>query len=88
MADDFAPTAFASSLGAGRHLHRRGNGDGGPLGGFPRWTTSFKRIPLPANPRLVVVKPGEARYRKIIDYGDREEERELLVPPSSSRNRD
>lgn len=40
VADDFAPTAFASSLGASRHLHREETAAGAPSG-FPRWTSSF-----------------------------------------------
>lgn len=75
MADDFAPTAFASSLGAGPAFAWRGNG--AFLDGPRVLTYSVAREPATRGRKTGRARPIPENHR----LRGEEEEREKLVPP-------
>lgn len=81
VADDFAPTAFASSLGAGPAFAWRGNGAPPLSGAFldgPRVLTySVAREPATRGRKTGRARPIPENHR----LRGEEEEREKLVPP-------
>lgn len=75
VADDFAPTAFASSLGAGPAFAWRGNG--AFLDGPRVLTYSVAREPATRGRKTGRARPIPENHR----LRGEEEEREKLVPP-------
>ena len=75
MADDFAPTAFASSLGAGPAFAWRGNG--AFLDGPRVLTYSVAHEPATRGRKTGRARPIPENHR----LRGEEEEREKLVPP-------
>ena len=90
VADDFAPTAFASSLGAGRHLHREETAAGLPrafLDGPRVLTYSVACEPATRGPGRKTGRRPRARPIPENHRLRREEERELPSPAPESRLR-